>query len=78
MTQRDAQAWIDVAAQAKVEDPTLSPCIGVCAMDAASGLCKGCLRSLDEIAAWSSASETQRRAIKATLPQRRSLILDVP
>ena len=47
-------------------------------MDAASGLCKGCLRSLDEIAAWSSASETQRRAIKATLPQRRSLILDVP
>ena len=29
-----------------------SPCISVCRMDAVSGLCEGCFRTLDEIAAW--------------------------
>lgn len=76
MTNRNADHWVDAAARAKAEDPVLSPCIGVCTMDAASGLCQGCLRTLGEIAAWSSASEAQRRAIKAALPQRRGLIPD--
>lgn len=40
-----------------------SPCINVCKMDAQSGLCQGCFRSLDEIAAWSGASETERQRI---------------
>ena len=70
----DAQHWIDAAAAAKREDPVLSPCIGVCVMDAASGLCTGCLRTLAEIAAWSGASEDARRTIKAALPQRRGLV----
>lgn len=74
MSTQNAQRWVEAAARAKAEDPTLSPCIGVCAMDAQSGLCQGCLRTLDEIAAWASASEAQRRAIKAALPQRRSLV----
>jgi len=30
-----------------------SPCISVCRMNVASGLCEGCFRTLDEIAAWS-------------------------
>ena len=34
---------------------TLSPCIKVCVIDPASGLCTGCWRSLDEIAAWRAA-----------------------
>ena len=29
-----------------------SPCINVCRMDARSGLCDGCYRTIDEIAAW--------------------------
>ena len=78
MTERNADDWIDAAARARAEDPVLSPCIGVCTMDAASGLCQGCLRTLGEIAAWSSASEAQRRDIKAALPQRRGLIPDAP
>ena len=28
-----------------------SPCINICKMDAANGLCTGCWRTLDEIAA---------------------------
>jgi len=47
-----------------------SPCISVCRMDAVTGLCEGCFRTLDEIAAWGMASDEERRAIWATLVQR--------
>ena len=40
-----------------------SPCISVCRMDESSGLCSGCLRSLDEIASWSSLSPSGRRKV---------------
>lgn len=48
-----------------------SPCIDVCRMDAGSGLCRGCLRSLDEIAAWGGADEAKRIAILAAVARRR-------
>lgn len=48
-----------------------TPCIQVCTMDAASGLCAGCGRTLEEIARWGTMSETERRAILALLPARR-------
>ncbi len=48
-----------------------SPCIGVCRMDEASGLCAGCLRTLDEIARWSALGEADQRAIWRELAQRR-------
>jgi hypothetical protein len=50
--------------------PVPSPCINVCRMDAASGYCEGCLRTIDEIAAWSGADDAARRAIWAQLPDR--------
>jgi predicted Fe-S protein YdhL (DUF1289 family) len=37
--------------------PVPSPCINVCTLDEVRGLCRGCLRTLDEIARWSSMSE---------------------
>lgn len=40
-----------------------SPCSSVCRMDAASGLCAGCLRSIDEIAAWSRLDDAARRRV---------------
>jgi hypothetical protein len=50
-----------------------SPCIKVCVIDPASGLCIGCGRTLDEIARWGSMSETQRqdimRGLSARLPK---------
>lgn len=49
-----------------------SPCINVCRMDAVSGLCEGCYRTLDEIAAWGGASDAQRRLILAAVEARRA------
>lgn len=47
-----------------------SPCISVCRMDAATGLCEGCFRTLEEIVAWGGASEPQKRAVWNLLVQR--------
>ncbi len=49
-----------------------SPCIDVCRMDAESGLCEGCLRTLDEIAGWASACDERRTLILAAVAQRRA------
>ncbi|MFT3953558.1 MAG: DUF1289 domain-containing protein [Piscinibacter sp.] len=51
-----------------------SPCISVCKMDARSGWCEGCLRTLDEIAAWSVLDNDQKRAVWRLLPQRREAL----
>jgi predicted Fe-S protein YdhL (DUF1289 family) len=45
------------------QDPVPSPCNNVCRIDAGTGLCAGCLRSIDEIAAWGSLGEDGRRAV---------------
>jgi predicted Fe-S protein YdhL (DUF1289 family) len=55
-----------------------SPCISVCTMDAVSGLCIGCLRTLDEIAAWSVIDDATRRAIVEALPGRRARLAGPP
>lgn len=47
-----------------------SPCIGICVLDAKSKLCTGCLRSGDEIAAWTRLTPDVRQAIMAELPVR--------
>lgn len=38
----------------------VSPCVGVCRMDAA-GMCLGCRRTLAEIARWGTMSNEERR-----------------
>jgi predicted Fe-S protein YdhL (DUF1289 family) len=53
-------------------DRVPSPCISVCVMDAASGLCIGCLRTLDEIAEWSVLDADAKRGVLAALPGRRA------
>jgi predicted Fe-S protein YdhL (DUF1289 family) len=40
-------------------------------MNPASFLCEGCFRTLEEIAAWSSMSDEERRAVLARLPARK-------
>ena len=52
-----------------------SPCVGVCRMDAASGLCLGCWRTLDEIAHWSVLDEEEKQAIWRALPARSQTIV---
>lgn len=51
-------------------DPVPSPCVGICQIDQASGLCEGCWRTLGEIAAWSRLDDEGRRAIWLLLPER--------
>ena len=48
-----------------------SPCIGVCRMSAATGWCEGCLRTIEEIAAWSRMADEDKRRVWALLPARR-------
>ncbi len=40
-----------------------SPCMSVCQMDAATGLCQGCLRTLDEIGLWGNADDAFKRVV---------------
>lgn len=47
-----------------------TPCIGICRMSEASGLCIGCRRSLAEIAGWGGMSEDARRRLMRLLPDR--------
>jgi len=52
-------------------DLVKSPCINVCRMDPVTGLCEGCLRSLDEIARWAQTTNDDRRQILAWVEKRR-------
>lgn len=39
-----------------------SPCINVCLIDPQSGLCRGCRRTLQEIADWLEMTPAEKRA----------------
>jgi len=47
-----------------------TPCSNVCTIDPACGLCRGCGRTLDEIARWSALTDGERARIMAALPRR--------
>jgi predicted Fe-S protein YdhL (DUF1289 family) len=68
----DRAMQVRAAGQFGTEDPP-SPCISVCQMDAASGWCEGCLRTLDEIAAWSRMDGPGKRAVWTSIEQRLAL-----
>ena len=55
-----------------------SPCIDVCQLDPVTGLCRGCLRSMQEIASWSSYSAVEKRAVLARLGVRRGRFVSTP
>ena len=48
-----------------------SPCTSVCRIDARSGWCEGCMRTIDEIARWGTMGDTQRLDVWAQLNERR-------
>lgn len=50
--------------------PVSSPCIMVCTIDGASGLCLGCYRSLKEITEWSRLPEDERQRLMQELASR--------
>ena len=47
-----------------------SPCISVCQINAVTGSCEGCFRTLDEIAGWSVATPEAKRSVWRTIAQR--------
>ncbi len=51
-----------------------SPCVKVCVIHRAAGLCVGCNRTADEIAGWSAMTHAQRAEIMAALPARANLL----
>ena len=51
-----------------------SPCTSVCKMDADRRLCIGCLRTLDEIAAWRTNSDDAKRGVLSLIEQRKKTI----
>jgi predicted Fe-S protein YdhL (DUF1289 family) len=48
-----------------------SPCIDVCRMNADTGFCDGCFRTIDEIASWSAYDDDAKRAVLARVESRR-------
>ena len=65
--------WRRVAEMAPLaaEGPHVpSPCQSVCIMHPDTGWCEGCLRSIDEIAAWSRMDNAAKRVVWAQLPDR--------
>ncbi|WOD18185.1 DUF1289 domain-containing protein [Paraburkholderia kirstenboschensis] len=65
-------AVIDKATQA---GGVPSPCINVCRMDASTGWCEGCLRTIDEIAGWSIYDDHEKRAVWDELEARRARLI---
>ncbi len=53
-----------------------SPCVKVCAIDATTGWCLGCGRSMAEIGGWSSFTPDRRRTIITELDARKATIDD--
>ena len=61
-TNKDDAIW----KRAEVE----SPCINICVVHPETRLCTGCLRSIDEIGAWSKMSQQERATVLEDLPNR--------
>ena len=49
-----------------------SPCTSVCRIEPSTGLCVGCARTLDEIAAWGVLDDAARRAVWDAIAVRRA------
>jgi uncharacterized protein len=54
------------------EPAPISPCIGICIMDPRTRQCRGCLRTIEEIAGWYEASVEEKRALLTALAARRA------
>ena len=51
-----------------------SPCLKVCLMNPDTELCRGCFRTLDEIARWASMTDEEREKILLLLEERKQTV----
>jgi predicted Fe-S protein YdhL (DUF1289 family) len=49
-----------------------SPCVQVCTLDPVTGWCRGCLRSIQEIADWVEMTADEKRTTLARIELRRT------
>jgi hypothetical protein len=56
------------------QTPVPSPCINVCRMVPETGLCQGCMRTIEEIVAWGKADDGYKRAVWAEIRRRETEI----
>ena len=68
---------LEMSPMTAVPSSVPSPCVGVCHIDDASGLCDGCQRTVDEITVWSSMHDRERLATWNRIAQRRRHAIDV-
>jgi predicted Fe-S protein YdhL (DUF1289 family) len=51
----------------ELNSPVPSPCVSLCKMDVERRYCMGCMRTIPEIKAWSTADDDYKRAVWAEL-----------
>ena len=50
-----------------------SPCVSLCQLHETTGWCRGCLRTLDEIASWGGLDDAGKRIVLHSLRARRQV-----
>ena len=68
------QAMVSEVAALGPGEPVPSPCNNVCRIDAQSGFCEGCLRTIEEVVAWAGSTDEEKRAVWARLGERAGAI----
>ena len=53
-----------------IDDDVPSPCVRICVVDEARDICRGCYRTLDEIACWGTMSDEERQEVVEKLAER--------
>ncbi len=48
-----------------------SPCVKICVLDPDTRMCRGCFRSIDEVAEWVEYSPEEKLAVLERIAQRR-------
>lgn len=57
-----------------LDDRIPSPCVSVCRIDARTGLCEGCYRTLREISGWARSGSAAQRELWRTILRRRAAL----
>ena len=71
VSQAPDSAWFAARVAAlDAQAPVPSPCVNICRIDPCTSACHGCRRTLDEIAAWSTLADADKRAVWQQLPGR--------
>ncbi|MCB5190434.1 DUF1289 domain-containing protein [Methylobacillus arboreus] len=59
----------------QAEDQVASPCIGMCTLDQERKYCEGCLRTIDEIRAWRTMQNHERREVLEKIAGREAALI---